>query len=123
MMLKGWPEADESKKLLMDQVSSFAEDQIKPTAAELDQSGRFPTEIVKQLGEMGLMGMMVPEEWGGAGMDTVSYAMAMEEISAACASTAVIMSVNNSLVCSPILAYGNAAQKEKFLKPLAQGKK
>lgn len=122
-MIRGWPEVDESKKLLMEQVSSFAEDQIKPIAKSLDETGRFPTEIVKQLGEMGLMGMMVPEEWGGAGMDAVSYAMAMEEISAACASTGVIMSVNNSLVCAPLLAFGTTAQKEKFLKPLAQGKK
>jgi butyryl-CoA dehydrogenase len=122
-MLHGWPETDESKKLLLEQVRSFARSVIAPKAKELDETGRFPTEIVKQLGEMGLLGMMVPEQWGGAGMDAVSYAMAMEEIAAACASTAVVMSVNNSLVCSPISVYGTDAQKEKFLKPLAQGKK
>ena len=72
---------------------------------------------------MGLMGMMVPEQYGGAGMDAVSYAMCMEEISAACASTAVIMSVNNSLVCSPILDFGTDEQKKKFLTPLARGEK
>ena len=122
-MLNGWPELDESKKLLVEQVRTFARAEIVPKAKELDETGRFPTEIVKQLGEMGLMGMMVPEKWGGAGMDAVSYAMAMEEVSTACASTGVIMSVNNSLVCYPLEAFGNDQQKEKFLKPLAQGKK
>ena len=122
-LFQGWPEVDESKKLLLEQVRAFAEEQIKPQAARLDASGEFPTAIVKQLGEMGLMGMMVPEQWGGAEMDAVSYAMAMEEIAAACASTAVIMSVNNSLVCYPITAYGNDSQKQKFLIPLARGEK
>jgi len=122
-LFQGWPEVDESKKLLLEQVRAFAEEQIKPLAAKLDASGEFPTSIVKQLGEMGLMGMMVPEQWGGAEMDAVSYAMAMEEIAAACASTAVIMSVNNSLVCYPITAYGNDSQKQKFLTPLARGEK
>ena len=120
-MINGWPETDESKKLLLEQVSSFAREKIRPIAAKLDETGEFPTGIVKQLGEMGMMGMMVPEQWGGSEMDTVSYAMAMEEIAAACASTAVIMSVNNSLVCSPLLKYGNDAQKSKFLAPLARG--
>ena len=119
----GWPEMDESKKLLVEQVRAFAQDKIVPQAAKLDQTGEFPTAIVRQLGEMGLMGMMVPEEWGGAGVDAVSYAMAMEEIAAACASTAVIMSVNNSLVCYPIQAFGGDDQKRKFLTPLARGEK
>lgn len=122
-MIYGWPESDESKQMLMEQIRSFARQVVAPKAKELDESGRFPHEIVAQLAEMGLMGMMVPEQWGGAGMDAVSYAMALEEISAACASTGVIMSVNNSLVCYPIDAYGTDAQKEKWLKPLAQGKK
>ncbi len=123
MMLYGWPETDESKKLLIEQVRSFAQEKILPQAKELDETGTFPTEIIKQLGEMGMMGMMVPEQWGGSGMDTVSYAIALEEIAAACASTAVIMSVNNSLVCSPILKFGNDYQKQKFLTPLAKGEK
>ena len=122
-MLHGWPETDESKKMLIEQVRSFAQSQIAPKAAEIDREHRFPTEIVKQLGEMGLMGMMVPEQWGGAEMDTVSYAMCMEEVSAACASSGVVMSVNNSLVCYPLLAYGNDEQKKKFLTPLARGEK
>jgi butyryl-CoA dehydrogenase len=122
-MINGWPESDESKKLLMDQVRSFAQEKIAPLAKELDETGRFPTEIIPQLAEMGLMGMMVPEKWGGAEMDTVSYAMVLEEVAAACASTAVIMSVNNSLVCYPILAFGTDAQKAKYLPELASGKK
>src|SRR6201996_8570027 len=123
MLLNGWPEVDESKKLLIEQVRSFAQSEIAPKAKHNDESGEFPHETVRQLAEMGLMGMMVPEQWGGAGMDAVSYAMAMEEISSACASTGVIMSVNNSLVCWPIEHYGTPEQKKKWLVPLAQGKK
>jgi len=123
MLYQGWPETDDSKKMLIEQVSAFAKAEIAPKAKELDETGRFPAEIVKQLAEMGLMGMMVPEEYGGAGMDTVSYAMALEEIAAACASTAVIMSVNNSLVCYPITAFGTEEQKKKYLIPLARGEK
>lgn len=122
-MIYGWPTQDEEKKMLIEQVRSFAQAEIAPKAPELDQTGNFPTEIVKQLGEMGLMGMMVNEKWGGAGMDTVSYAMAMEAVSEACASTGVIMSVNNSLVCWPIETYANDEQKERLLKPLATGQK
>jgi butyryl-CoA dehydrogenase len=119
----GWPEVDESQRLLLEQVRAFARGEIAPRAKELDESGRFPTELVKQLGGMGLMGMMVSEEWGGSGMDAVSYAMAMEEVSAACASTGVIMSVNNSLVCAPIQQFGTEDQKRRFLAPLARGEK
>jgi butyryl-CoA dehydrogenase len=120
---KSWPNLDESQTMLMDQINQFAQDVIAPKAAHHDATGEFPTEIVKQMGEMGLMGMMVDEKWGGAGLSTVEYAMAMEAVSAACASSGVIMSVNNSLVCYPISAYGNDEQKEKFLKPLASGQK
>lgn len=122
-MINGWPETDEAKKMLMEQIHAFAQQEIAPQAKHHDETGEFPHANVKKLAEMGLMGMMVPEEWGGAGMDAVSYAMAMEEVSAACASTGVIMSVNNSLVCWPLSAYGSAHVKEKFLKPLAQGQK
>lgn len=123
MNLNGWPETDDSQKMLIEQIRSFADDKIRPVAKELDETGKFPTEIVKQLGEMGMMGIMVPEQWGGAGMDVVSYAMALEEVASACASTAVIMSVNNSLVCAPILTFGNELQKQKYLTPLAKGEK
>lgn len=121
--IRDWPEFDGDKKMLHEQIADFAHSQIAPKAKENDESGKFPHELVKQLGEMGLMGMMVPEKWGGAGLDSVSYAMAMEEVSAACASTGVIMSVNNSLVCAPIDWFGTDAQKEKILRPLASGKK
>ena len=110
-------------KMILETARDFARKQIEPLAADLDKTGRFPKEIIAQLGEMGFMGMMVPEGFGGAGMDAMSYAIAMEVISAACASTGVIMSVNNSLVCQPLLDWGNDEQKKKFLTPLAQGKK
>jgi butyryl-CoA dehydrogenase len=122
-MIYGWPEVDESKKMLLEQVRSFALKEIAPRAKELDETGRFPSEILAQLGEMGLMGMMVPEQYGGAGMDTVSYAIAMEEVSAACASTGVIMSVNNSLVCGPLQSWASEPQKKRWLEPLARGEK
>lgn len=122
-MIHNWPETDEDKKLLVEQVRAFARSQVAPGAAERDRSGEFPAATVKQLAEMGFMGMMVPEQYGGAGMDMVSYVMAMEEISAACASVAVVMSVNNSLVCAPLLEFGNEAQKTRFLAPLARGEK
>lgn len=120
---KSWPNLDDSQTMLMDSIHQFAEKTVAPKAPHHDQSGEFPTDTVKQMADMGLMGMMVEEKWGGAGLSTVDYAMAMEAISAACASTGVIMSVNNSLVCYPISAFGNDAQKEKFLKPLATGQK
>jgi len=100
----------------------FAESEIAPSAVERDINAEFPHEIVKKMGELGFMGMMVPPEWGGAGMDTVSYVLAMEEISKVDASVGVIMSVNNSLVCFGVNEYGTNEQKEKYLKPLAQGK-
>ena len=122
-MIFNWPETDESKKMLIEQIREFAQNEIAPLAKHNDESGEFPHATIRQLGEMGLMGMMVPEQWGGSGLDAVSYAMAMEEVSAACASTGVIMSVNNSLSCAPILDWGSDLQKEKYLKPMAQGKK
>lgn len=114
---------DEQHKMIRDAAREFARKEVAPKAKELDETGRFPSEIIAQLAEMGFMGMMVPDQYGGAGLDTLSYVIAMEEISAGCASTGVIMSVNNSLVCSPIEKFGNEAQKKKYLTPLAQGKK
>ena len=101
----------------------FAQNVLKPGVIDRDEHQRFPTEEVKQLAELGFMGMMVDTQYGGSGMDTLSYAIAMEEISKVDASTSVCMSVNNSLVCYGLQAYGNEEQKEKFLKPLASGEK
>src|SRR5699024_3718499 len=99
----------------------FAKREIHPQAEKIDRDHKFPTEIIKKMGELGFLGMMVPTEWGGAGLDTLAYATVLEEIAVACASTAVVMSVNNSLVCAPLTAYGTDAQKEKYLRPLASG--
>src|SRR6187455_3444305 len=100
----------------------FAQNEVLPKAAEIDREHRHPAELVKRMAELGFLGIAVPEQWGGSGMDHVSYVLAMEELSRACASTGVIMSVNNSLVCDPIARFGNDAQKKEFLAPLASGK-
>jgi butyryl-CoA dehydrogenase len=114
--------ADE-QRMIRDVARDFAENEIKPVAGELDKGGKFPTELVRKLGELGFMGIFVPEEYGGSGMDTFSYVLALEEICKACASTGVIMSVNNSLVCEPIFRFGTEDQKRKYLPPLAKGEK
>jgi len=101
----------------------FAKNEIAPSAVERDINAEFPSDIVAKLGELGFMGMMVSPEWGGAGLDTISYVIAMKEISKVDASVGVIMSVNNSLVCHGLQKYGTDAQKEKYLKPLAMGQK
>jgi butyryl-CoA dehydrogenase len=107
--------------LLRDATRAFATREIAPKAAELDKTGRWPSEILEQMGELGLMGVTIPAEHGGAGMDALSYALAMEEVSAACASCGVIMSVNNSLFCDPIYKFGTADQKARVLSPVARG--
>jgi len=109
--------------MIRDMARNFAEKEIAPKAAEIDKNHRFPEELVKKMAELNLLGVMVDPEYGGAGMDTVCYALAIEEVSAACASTGVIMSVNNSLVCDPIERNATPEQKVKFLTPLASGKK
>ncbi|MCC6808367.1 MAG: acyl-CoA dehydrogenase [Deltaproteobacteria bacterium] len=111
----------DAQAMIQQTARDFSKKQVQPKAAELDESGRFPHEIVKEMAGLGFLGMMVPEQWGGAGLDTVSYVLAMEEISRGCASTGVIMSVNNSLVCDPLMKFGNDDQKKRFLTPLAQG--
>jgi alkylation response protein AidB-like acyl-CoA dehydrogenase len=100
----------------------FAESEVKPIAADLDREGRFPHETIKRMGELGLMGIAVPEACGGSGADVVSYAVALTEVAKACASHAVVMSVNNSLYCDPILKFGTDAQQQEFLKPAAAGR-
>jgi butyryl-CoA dehydrogenase len=113
----------ETQQMLRDTCREFAARELVPNARRWDEEHRFPVEAVKKLGELGLMGVAVPEEWGGAGADNVSYALAMEEISRGCASTGVIMSVNNSLYCDPVLRYGTDEQKREWLIPFARGEK
>src|SRR4051794_36064770 len=110
------------QKLIRDTARGLATNEISKVAAQIDREHRFPREIVAKLGELGMLGVAVPERWGGAGMDTVSYALALEEISRGCASTGVIMSVQNSLVCDPILQSGSDEQRQRWLPPLAAGK-
>jgi len=99
----------------------FAQKRIAPVAAELDAKGEFPLENIREMGQLGLMGIEVPEEYGGAGMDPVAYVLAMIEIAAADAATSTIMSVNNSLFCNGILKHGNEEQKQKYVRAIATG--
>ena len=109
--------------MFQEMVRGFAQKEVAPRAAEVDEEARFPAETIKKMGELGLMGVTIPEEYGGAGADTVCYVIAVEEISRACASTGVIMSVNNSLVCESIYHFGTTEQKRHFLIPLARGER
>ena len=111
----------EEQELIQATAREFAQAEIRPIAAEIDREGRFPHETLKRMGELGLMGIAVPERWGGSGADTVAYVVALEEISKACASHAVVMSVNNSLYGDPVLKFGTDAQRERFLTPVAAG--
>ena len=116
-------ELSEDQALLQASVREFAEEVVRPRAARMDQTGEFPKDIFFESGKLGLAGVSVPVEHGGSGMDVVSYAIVIEEISRVCANTGVILSVNNSLVCDPIEKYGNEEQKKRFLQPLARGEK
>jgi butyryl-CoA dehydrogenase len=116
-------ELTEEQRLIQSTTRDFVAREVAPKAAEFDKTGRWPTEVVAQMGELGLLGVAIPEEYGGAGMDTLSYALAMEEISAGCASCGVIMSVNNSLFCDPVYKFGTDEQKTRVLSPVASGKK
>ncbi len=107
--------------MIQTMVRDFSREVIAPTAAERDKTKEFPGDNLKQLGELGFMGMMVPPEYNGSGADTVSYVLALSEVAYSCASTAVVMSVHNSIVCESILRYGTEDQKQRFLKPLATG--
>jgi alkylation response protein AidB-like acyl-CoA dehydrogenase len=108
-------------KMLRDAARDFAQKEIAPIAAEFDESGEFPHATIKKMGELGFMGIEVPEQYGGAEMDTLAYVLAIEEISKADASHGVIMSVNNSLYCHGILQFGTEEQKKKFITPVASG--
>jgi butyryl-CoA dehydrogenase len=108
---------------LVRMVRDFANREVRPLAAEIDREHRYPKELVARMAELGLMGIEVPPELDGSGLDPVAYVLAMEEVSTACASTGVIMSVNNSLVCDPLMKFATEAQKERWLRPLACGDK
>jgi alkylation response protein AidB-like acyl-CoA dehydrogenase len=116
-------ELTEEQELLRKSVREFAEAEVKPHAKEIDETGRFPRETFRKAAELGLTGVAVPENYGGAGMDHASYAIVVEEISRVCASTGVILSVQNSLYCDPVLRFGTEDQKQKFLVPYARGEK
>ncbi len=111
----------EEQILIQKTAREFAKEHLAPGVIERDEKAEFPKEQLQMLGELGFMGMMIPEEWGGSGLDTISYCIAMEEICAVDASMGVIMSVNNSLVCQLIYKYGNDEQRETLLKKLASG--
>lgn len=113
----------EEQKMLKEMVAKFASEKIAPVAAENERNHRFPKEIIEEAGELGLMGIAYPTEYGGAGMDYVSYMIAVEEISRWCASTGVIISAHSSLACDPIYRFGTEEQKQKFLPDMLSGKK
>lgn len=112
----------EEQLMLKDMVSKFAKEKIAPVAAENERNHRFPAEIIEEAGELGLMGIAYPTEYGGAGMDYISYSLAVEEISRWCASTGVVISAHSSLVCDPIYRFGTEEQKQKYLPNLLSGK-
>ncbi|GAB4455607.1 MAG: acyl-CoA dehydrogenase family protein [Anaerolineales bacterium] len=112
----------EEHKMIRDTARDFAQKEIVPVAAEFDESGEFPHKTIQKMGEMGFMGIEIPEEYGGAGMDTLAYVLALEEISKADAAHGVIMSVNNSLYCHGIMKFGTEEQKRRFVTPIASGK-
>jgi butyryl-CoA dehydrogenase len=113
----------ETQAQVQKMTQDFAAKEVRPQADGLDKESRYPEGLVRRMAELGLMGMMVPENYGGAGLDAVSYAVAIENVSWGCASTGVIMSVNNSLFCDPLLKYGTEAQKERWLPAFARGEK
>jgi alkylation response protein AidB-like acyl-CoA dehydrogenase len=114
-------EASETQALIRDTARDFARTRLAPGAAMRDRESRFPAAEIAEMGALGFMGMLVPDEWGGTGADHVAYAMAIEEVAAADGACSTIMSVHNSVVCMPVLRFGDVAQKERFLRPLARG--
>jgi len=114
-------ELNEQQKMIKKMVKEFAEKEVGPIAAELDEKGEFPTKTLEKMAKLGLLGIVIPTEYGGAGLDNVSYVTVIEEISRKCASTGVITSVHNSLVSYPIMKYGTEEQKKKYLPILAKG--
>jgi alkylation response protein AidB-like acyl-CoA dehydrogenase len=112
----------EEQRMIRDSAREFAHQELKPHAAQWDRDGWIADSAIARLGEMGLLGMMVPDEWGGSYTDYVAYALAVEEIAAGCAATAALMSVHSSVGCGPILKFGTAEQKRRYLPDMAQGK-
>jgi alkylation response protein AidB-like acyl-CoA dehydrogenase len=112
----------EEQLMIREMVRDFSESEIRPRVPVIEYEGVFPRDLVAKMGELGLMGLVIPDEYGGAGADQVSYAMAIEELSRVSASVAITMSVNNSVCCFPIYAFGNEEQKRKYLVPCAGGK-
>ena len=102
---------------------NFAETELKPIAAKSDRDHSYPAEAMKKLGELGMMGVQISTDYGGSGMDALSYAIAIEEISRGCAGTGCIMAVHNSMFCAPLAKYGTHEQKEQYLRPTATGQK
>ena len=111
----------EEQTMIRDMARSFAREELAPHAAEWDRTHAFPADAIRKMGELGLLGMVVPDEWDGAGADNVAYALALEEIAAGDGACSTIMSVHNSVACMPIYKFGSTAQKEKFLRPMARG--
>jgi butyryl-CoA dehydrogenase len=116
-------ELSEEQKLLQQTVRDFANAEVKPHAREIDETGHFPRETFRKAAELGLTGVAFPEQYGGAGFDHISYSIVIEEISRVCASTGVILSVQNSLYCDPVYRFGTEEQKKKFLEPFLRGEK
>ena len=112
---------DELHQDILDMVHEFAVNEVKPLAAEIDRTEEFPMENVKKMAEMGLLGIPFPEEYGGAGMDTLAYIQTVEELSKYCGTTGVIVSAHTSLCCTPIYQFGTEGQKKKYLPKLCSG--
>jgi butyryl-CoA dehydrogenase len=116
-------ELNDEQKMIQAVAREFAEKEVRPIAEAIDREARFPHDTVRRMGELGLMGIAVPDAYGGSGSDTVAYVVALEEVARACASHAVVMSVNNSLYCDPVYKFGSEEQKRRFLEPFASGQK
>ena len=116
-------ELNDEQKMIQAVARDFAQKEVRPIAEAIDREARFPHDTVRRMGELGLMGIAIPESYGGSGSDTVAYAVALEEVARACASHAVVMSVNNSLYCDPVYKFGTEEQKRRLLEPFASGHK
>jgi alkylation response protein AidB-like acyl-CoA dehydrogenase len=114
-------ELNEEQRMIRDTVRRFAQEKVAPIAHETDETGVFPAENFKEMGKLGLLGLPVPEEYGGVGADTISYSIAVEELSAACGSTGLVYAAHTSLACMPMLWFGNEEQKQKYLTHMATG--